>query len=107
MQKQHTKRHWTDSVWANKKFTTRLHLIFKDEMFDFNDVRWEWILTHEYWMNQILRYGPNETIKHSMERTEKDVWLKATVGNYISKAIHDGVIMRICPGWYMFPMEGE
>lgn len=100
--------HWTDNVRSNKRFTRHLKLCYPVEMFEFKDVKWEWFVTHKYWADRATRYRrPDETIKQAMDRTMKDEWLKATVGNFISKAIHRGDIIRICPGWYMFPLEYE
>ena len=95
--------HWTDKLWSNKKFLRLIKERFGYVMFSFAELRNLWFDTHEYWqgMHRMLPYGPKA------RRLANDVWLKATVGNFVCKAVHQGDLIKICPGWYMLPMEGE
>jgi hypothetical protein len=102
--------HWTESLWTNKKFLKATKERFGCTMFSFAELKKLWYDTHPYWHTK-ASVGPvhlrdaNKGI--SRKRSLQNEWLKATVGNFIGKAIYQGDLIRICPGWYMLPLEYE
>jgi len=105
--------HWTDRLWTNKKFLKAIYKRFDITMFSFAELKELWYDTHPYWHTQprftAAYYGNRDPKRYQSKEVvlKEDEWLKATVGNFICKAVHQGDLIKICPGWYMLPYKEE
>lgn len=98
--------HWTDKVGGSKIFIRHLRERFGESMFSFRDAKEVYYELHGHWKKSDEEQFARGCRWCTKEQTMKHGgFFSATVENAIHKAIHQGNLIHICSGWYMFPID--